>query len=44
MVDALREKLGVTVNVPDGPEFTAALGAALLGLQRFRKLSHATAA
>jgi predicted CoA-substrate-specific enzyme activase len=41
MVASLREKLGVTVNVPAHPEYTAALGAALLGLQRFRKLSQA---
>jgi predicted CoA-substrate-specific enzyme activase len=41
MVASLREKLGVSVNVPAHPEFTAALGAALLGLQRFRKLSQA---
>ncbi|MBI1737322.1 MAG: 2-hydroxyglutaryl-CoA dehydratase [Candidatus Rokubacteria bacterium] len=41
MVEALREKLGVAVNVPPHPEYTAALGAALLGLQRFRKLSQA---
>ncbi|MBI3455821.1 MAG: 2-hydroxyglutaryl-CoA dehydratase [Candidatus Rokubacteria bacterium] len=44
MVLALREKLGVPVNVPDAPEFTTALGAALLGLQRLRKLSTAVAA
>lgn len=39
MVAALREKLGVPVNVPSGPQYTTALGAALLGLQRYRKLS-----
>jgi predicted CoA-substrate-specific enzyme activase len=39
MVVALRDKLGVTVHVPDGPEFVTALGAALLGLQRFLKVS-----
>ncbi len=44
MVVALREKLGVPVHVPDGPEFTAALGAALLGLQRYRKVSAPAAA
>ncbi|MBI2469027.1 MAG: 2-hydroxyglutaryl-CoA dehydratase [Candidatus Rokubacteria bacterium] len=44
MVVALRERLGVPVNVPDGPQFTTALGAALLGLQRYRKLSTAVAA
>jgi predicted CoA-substrate-specific enzyme activase len=44
MVLALREKLGVPVNVPDHPQLTAALGAALLGLQRHRKLSQPAAA
>jgi len=44
MVVALREKLGVPVNVPDAPQFTTALGAALLGLQRLRKLSAPAAA
>jgi predicted CoA-substrate-specific enzyme activase len=44
MVVALREKLGVPVNVPDRPEQTAALGAAILGLQRFRKLTAPRAA
>jgi predicted CoA-substrate-specific enzyme activase len=44
MVLALREKLGVPLNVPERPEMTAALGAALLGLQRFRKLSTPRAA
>jgi predicted CoA-substrate-specific enzyme activase len=43
MVVALREKLGVTVNVPAEPQLTAALGAALLGLQRHRKLATAVA-
>jgi len=43
MVLALREKLGVPVNVPDAPEFMTALGAALLGLQRLRKRSLAGA-
>jgi (R)-2-hydroxyacyl-CoA dehydratese activating ATPase len=43
MVATLRAKLGVPVNVPDAPELTTAFGAALLGLQRFRKLA-ATAA
>ena len=38
MVAALRDKLAVPVNVPPVPELTSALGAALLGLQRFRKL------
>jgi predicted CoA-substrate-specific enzyme activase len=44
MVLALREKLGVPVHVPEAPQFTAALGAALLGLQRYRKLSAPAAA
>ena len=44
MVAALRAKLGVPVNVPEEPEFTTALGAALLGRQRFRKLTAPAAA
>lgn len=44
MVVALREKLGVPVQVPDAPHTMTALGAALLGLQRFRKISAETAA
>ncbi len=44
MVQALRDKLGVPINVPDAPHETTALGAALLGLQRFRKLATAAAA
>jgi activator of 2-hydroxyglutaryl-CoA dehydratase len=44
MVQALREKLGVPVHVPEAPQFAAALGAALLGLQRYRKLATAAAA
>jgi predicted CoA-substrate-specific enzyme activase len=44
MVQALRDKLGVPINVPEVPHETAALGAALLGLQRFRKLTAASAA
>jgi predicted CoA-substrate-specific enzyme activase len=39
MVLALRERLGVPVNVPAAPEFVTAQGAALLGLQRYRKLT-----
>lgn len=39
MVAALRNRLGVPVSVPDAPQLTTALGAALLGLQRFRKLA-----
>ncbi|HSE91814.1 MAG TPA: acyl-CoA dehydratase activase [Methylomirabilota bacterium] len=44
MVSALREKLGVPVNVPTEPHLTTALGAALLGLQRFRRRAAAAAA
>jgi predicted CoA-substrate-specific enzyme activase len=44
MVAALRERLGVPVRVPEEPQLTTALGAALLGLQRFRKLAAAPAA
>jgi len=44
MVAALRDKLGGPVHVPDAPQFTTALGAAVLGLQRFRKLAGARAA
>jgi predicted CoA-substrate-specific enzyme activase len=44
MVQALREKLGVPVHVPAAPQLAAALGAALLGLQRRRKLATAAAA
>jgi predicted CoA-substrate-specific enzyme activase len=44
MVQALREKLGVPVHVPAAPQLAAALGAALLGLQRHRKLVTAAAA
>ncbi len=44
MVVALREKLGVSVNVPEYPVHTTALGAAILGLQRFRKLTTPRAA
>jgi predicted CoA-substrate-specific enzyme activase len=44
MVAALRDKLGVPVNGPAAPQFAAALGAALLGLQRFRKLQAPAAA
>lgn len=38
MLVAAREKFGVPVNVPEHPEYTTALGAAVLGLQRLRKL------
>jgi predicted CoA-substrate-specific enzyme activase len=44
MIQALRDKLGVPINVPAEPQLTTALGAALLGLQRFRKLAAARAA
>jgi activator of 2-hydroxyglutaryl-CoA dehydratase len=44
MVVALRDKLGVPVHVPEGPEFAAALGAALLGRQRFLKTARPAAA
>jgi predicted CoA-substrate-specific enzyme activase len=43
MVEALRAKLGVLVHVPPSPEYAAALGAALLGRQRYRKIGKATA-
>ena len=38
MLLAAREKFGFTMNVPEYPHYTTALGAAVLGLQRFRKL------
>ena len=44
MVVALRDKLGVPVHVPEGPQFAAALGAALLGRQRFLKTGRPAAA
>ncbi len=44
MIVALREKLGVPVHVPEGPQFAAALGAALLGRQRFLKTARPAAA
>jgi predicted CoA-substrate-specific enzyme activase len=44
MVHALRDKLGIAINVADEPQFITALGAALLGLQRFRKRQAAAAA
>ena len=44
MVVALRDKLGVPVQVPEGPQFAAALGAALLGRQRFLKTGRPAAA
>ena len=44
MIVALREKLGVPINVPDAPHFATAHGAALLGLRRLSRLAPATAA
>lgn len=44
MLAAAREKFGFPVNVPDRPEYTAAYGAAVLGLQRYRKLGAASRA
>ncbi len=44
MVVALREKLSVPVHVPEAPQFAAALGAALLGRQRFLKTGRRAAA
>jgi predicted CoA-substrate-specific enzyme activase len=44
MVQALRDKLGVPINVPDAPHEAAALGAALLGLSRYRKRAAAAVA
>jgi len=44
MVAALRDKLGAPVNVPEAPQLTAALGAALLGLQRLQRLGTPAAA
>jgi predicted CoA-substrate-specific enzyme activase len=44
MIVALRDKLGVPVLVPEGPQFAAALGAALLGRQRFLKTAPRAAA
>ena len=44
MLAALRDRLGVPVHVPDGPQYAAALGAALLGRQRFLKTGRPAAA
>ena len=44
MIAALREKLGLTVNVPAEPQLTTALGAAILGLQRLQRLGAPAAA
>lgn len=40
MADAIRRELGMDVNVPEGdmPQFTAALGCAILGHLRLGKL------
>lgn len=37
MIAAVRGKFGVPVNIPHEPQYTAALGAALLGFQRVQK-------
>jgi activator of 2-hydroxyglutaryl-CoA dehydratase len=37
MVKACEAKWGVTIHVPAEPQYTTALGAALLGWQRVRK-------
>jgi predicted CoA-substrate-specific enzyme activase len=39
MVEAFRTKLGLTVYIPDYPTHVVAYGAAILGLQRYEKLS-----
>ena len=41
MVQVAREKLNAAVNVPDGEmvQYTTALGAAILGHQRLKKLN-----
>jgi predicted CoA-substrate-specific enzyme activase len=44
MVAALRARLGVAVSVPDEPQLTTALGAAVLGLQRLQRLGGPAAA
>lgn len=44
MIAALEAKLGVPVLVADEPQLATALGAALLGLQRFLKTSRPAAA
>jgi predicted CoA-substrate-specific enzyme activase len=44
MIAALRDKLGVAVNVPGEPQLTTALGAAILGLQRLQRLGAPAAA
>jgi predicted CoA-substrate-specific enzyme activase len=44
MVAALRDKLGMAVNVPGEPQLTTALGAAILGLQRLQRLGAPAAA
>jgi activator of 2-hydroxyglutaryl-CoA dehydratase len=37
MVKACRERWGIAIHVPAEPQYTTALGAALLGWQRVRK-------
>ncbi len=44
MVDALRERLGVRVDVPADCDYVCALGAALLGHARLEKLEQSTVA
>jgi len=46
MVDVVREQLGSEVNVPEGDlvQFTSALGAAILGHRRLRRLEEEGAA
>ena len=44
MVTALRQKLGVAINVPEEPQLTAAFGAAILGWQRLQRLRAPAAA
>lgn len=39
MVRALEDRLSIPVHVPEGPEYVCALGAALLGLQRYEAVS-----
>jgi activator of 2-hydroxyglutaryl-CoA dehydratase len=39
MIEALKQTIGVAVNVADEPDMVVALGAALLGLQRYQKLA-----
>jgi activator of 2-hydroxyglutaryl-CoA dehydratase len=43
MVEALKETLGHAINVNDEPDTITALGAALLGYQRYKRLGGAVA-